>query len=154
MINFSANFLTSILQEKIYLTITEEKVHQVLILHKQQLENSSVILNFNLVSFLLPQRKTTPNNVFKIMMTFFKGSKITSLFFSMLMFQCTYLQLKLESPVTNRYLGGARGGVGGECKEKYTYCKKVLNFPSKQLIFINILGWLLFGISINRKLSQ
>ena len=154
MINFSANFLTSILQEKIYLTITEEKVHQVLILHKQQLENSSVILNFNLVSFLLPQRKTTPNNVFKIMMTFFKGSKITSLFFSMLMFQCTYLQLKLESPVTNRYLEGARGWGWGECKEKYTYCKKVLNFPSKQLIFINILGWLLFGISINRQLSQ
>ena len=110
MINFSANFLTSIIPEKIYLTITEEKVHQVLILHKQQLENSSVILNFNLVSFLLPQRRTTPNNVFKIMMTFFKGSKITSLFLSMFMFQYTYLQLKLESSVTNRYLEGARGG--------------------------------------------
>ena len=131
MINFSANFLTSILQEKIYLTITEEKVHQVLILHKQQLENSSVILNFNLVSFLLPQRKTTPNNVFKIMMTFFKGSKITSLFFSMLMFQCTYLQLKLESPVTNRYLEGARGGGdGGIVKRNIHIVKKYLTFQA------------------------
>ena len=136
MINLSANFLTNILQEKIYVTITEAKVHQVLILHKQQLENSSVILNFNLVSFLLPQR-TTPNNVFKIMMTFFKGSKFTSLFFSMFMFQYTYLQLKLQSPVTNSYLEGAR----------------VRNFPSKQLIFINILGWMLFGISINRTVT-